>query len=284
MTSRPAGPVTDVRAIKVRPGRRVALPEKVATEEPLEIRAGGRGQVAAPVAVTMRTPGHDFELAAGFLVTEGLVSPAEITGIGYCDAVEDPEQRFNTVTVSLCRAWDPGSVRRDFVASASCGVCGKQQIDQVELSCAVLAPGPVFEGAMIAALPDRLRAAQRVFDQTGGLHAAGLFDETGALLCLREDVGRHNAVDKVVGQQVIAQQVIGQQARGGRVLMVSGRVSFEITQKAAMAGIPVIAAVSAPTSLAVRAADRLGVTLAGFVRDGTYNLYSHPERVAFGPD
>jgi FdhD protein len=269
--------LTPVRAIKVRPDRHVELPEHLAAEEPMEIRAAGPGQEATAVAVTMRTPGHDFELAAGFLVTEGLVQPTEIAAVGYCDAVTEEEGRYNTVTVSLSRAWTPIASARVFAATASCGVCGKASIDQVEVACPVVAPAPPVPASLIPLLPDRLRQAQRVFDRTGGLHAAGLFDGAGTSHGIREDIGRHNAVDKVVGHTVLAKAP----PLAGYVLMVSGRVSFEIVQKAAVAGVGMIAAVSAPSSLAVEAADRLGLTLAGFVRGDTYNVYSHPERLDF---
>lgn len=262
-----------MRTVKVRPDRYVALPDTVATEEPLEIRVAGPAQEPDAVAVTMRTPGHDFELAAGFLLTEGLVSPSEIAGVGYCTTVAD-DYRWNTVLVGLRRPWARDGLRRDFVANSSCGVCGKAGIDQVELACPVIGPRPPVAASLIPALPDRLRQAQRVFDRTGGLHAAGAFDGDGALVACREDVGRHNAVDKVVGHAVLAGPT-----EVPAVLMVSGRVSFEIVQKAAMAGIPVIAAVSAPSSLAIEAADRLGLAVAGFVRGGSYTIYSHPERV-----
>ncbi len=268
--------VTDVRAVAVRPGRHVELPERVATEEPMEIRAAGPGQEASPVAVTMRTPGHDFELAVGFLVTEGLVRPQEVTAVGYCDEVEEPAERWNTVTVALRRPWS-GPPQRAFTLTSSCGICGKTSLDQVSLSCPVVPPGPTqVTATVVADLPERLRSAQRVFDQTGGLHAAGAFDESGTLMVLREDVGRHNAVDKVAGHLALQ----GSAANLPTVLMVSGRVSFEIVQKAAMARFGIVAAVSAPSSLAVSAAQRLGVTLAGFVRNGTFNIYSGAERIA----
>ncbi len=276
---RPAPPVRDVRTVKVRPGHHVELPDQVATEEPLEVRVEGPGQRSEAVAVTMRTPGHDFELAAGFLLTEGLITAAEVTAVGYCSDAE-PEHRFNTVSVAIDRPWTGTTTRRDFVATSSCGVCGKAGIDQVELDCPPLPP-PLrpLPASLLPLLPDRLRAAQRTFDRTGGLHAAGAFAVGGTLLCAREDVGRHNAVDKVVGHLALA---AGRERNPGpsdvAVLMVSGRVSFEIVQKAAMASFPVIAAVSAPSSLAVEAADRLGVALAGFVRGDSYRIYTHPDR------
>lgn len=268
-------PVTDVRVVAVRPGRHLELPERLATEEPMEVRAAGPGEESEAVAVTMRTPGHDFELAAGFMVTEGLASPSEISAVAYCDAAEVGDGRFNAVTVSISSPWQ-GAPRRNFLSTSSCGVCGKTSIDHVEVACPEVPAGPPVPASLISTLPERLRQAQRVFDQTGGLHAAGLFSPRGDLLALREDVGRHNAIDKVVGWGALRRVP----PAPGCVLMVSGRVSFEVTQKAAMAGIGVIAAVSAPSSLAVDAACRLGVSVAGFVRGGNFNIYSHPERIA----
>jgi FdhD protein len=243
----------------------------------MEIRAAGPGQVPEPVAVTMRTPGHDFELAAGYLLTEGLVQPAEVAAVKYCELEDGEEQRFNVVTISLTRPWDAGHLQRNFGMTSSCGICGKATLDQVDVQCASLPPGGQVPASLIPTLPDRLRAAQRLFDQTGGLHAAALFDVSGNLHCLREDVGRHNAVDKVIGHALLHRAL----PLDDRILMVSGRVSFEIVQKAAMASIAVLAAVSAPSSLAVDAGNRLGVTVAAFVRKETYNVYSHPERLDF---
>jgi FdhD protein len=270
----PLKAVTAVRALAVRADHHLEVPEQLATEEPLEIRAAGPGQDSAPVAVTMRTPGDDFDLAVGFLLTEGLVERNEVAAVAYCAEVE-PDRRWNTVTVALTRPWDAEANRRAFDATASCGVCGKATIDDVEVACPVVPLGDPVPASLLVSLPDRLREAQRVFDRTGGLHAAGLFTPDGQLRCLREDVGRHNAVDKIVGRGLLHPAA---QAPGG-VLVVSGRVSFEIVQKAAMAGIGILVAVSAPSSLAVAAADRLGVTVAGFVREGRMNVYSHPERV-----
>jgi FdhD protein len=276
VAERPPGAVTSVRAIAVRSDRHLEVPEQVATEEPLEIRAAGPGQSTRPVAVTMRTPGHDFDLAVGFLLTEGLIGPEEITGVAYCAEVE-PELRWNTVTVALRRPWVDDASRRAFLTTSSCGVCGKATIEDVELRCPVVPPGPVVPASLLISLPDRLRQAQRIFDRTGGLHAAGLFDAEGNLCVLREDVGRHNAVDKVVGRRALHP---GGSGAGDPILVVSGRLSFEIVQKAAMAGIAILVAVSAPSSLAVQAAERLGVTVAGFVRDGRMNIYSRVERVS----
>jgi FdhD protein len=266
---------TSVRVVRVRPGGTGERPDTVVTEEPLEIRAAGPAQDPASVAVTMRTPGHDFELAAGFLYTEGLLDGrADVAAVKYCELPEDEEQQFNVVTVSLTRAWR-GARERSFLTTSSCGVCGKSSIDQIEVSCATLPSLAPLPASLIASLPDRLRTQQRLFKQTGGLHAAGLFTHTGELTCLREDVGRHNAVDKTVGQALLGDRL----PLHDHVLVVSGRLSFEIIQKAARAGIAVLAAVSAPSSLAVAAADRLGVAIAAFVRDGAFNLYSHPERI-----
>jgi FdhD protein len=241
----------------------------------MEIRAHGPGQDPVRVAVTMRTPGGDFELAAGFLFTEGLIGPSDVRQVAYCDDVETEEQRYNVITVALGRRFDEGALRRNFFATSSCGVCGKAALEDIEVRCAPIPLGFEVQAEIIVALPDRLRAAQRVFDRTGGLHAAGLFTGGGEPVSVREDVGRHNAVDKVIGEQLLA----GALPLADRVLQVSGRVSFEIVQKAAVAGVPVLSAVGAPSSLAVDAAERLGVTVVGFVRDGRCNVYTYPERV-----
>jgi FdhD protein len=268
--------VARVRALSVREGAGVERPDLLAAEEPMEIRVHGPGQEAVPVAVTMRTPGGDFELAAGFLFTEGLIAGRDdVRRVSYCEDLAPDEQHYNVVTVELTRRFDADAVRRSFVASSSCGICGKATLDDVEVHCAPIAPGPQVEGDAILAMPLTLRRAQRVFEETGGLHAAGLFAPGGKLLALREDVGRHNAVDKIVGESLLA----GDLPLSGRVIQVSGRVGFEIVQKAARAGVPVISAVGAPSSLSVEAADRLGMTLVGFVRDGGFNVYAHPERI-----
>jgi FdhD protein len=261
--------------VAVASGARTERADAVATEEPMEIRAGGPGQEARPVAVTMRTPGGDFELAAGFLFTEGLIGPADVRRVAYCDDLDEEEQRFNVITVTLARDLDPGRLSRNFYATSSCGVCGKAALDDIEVRCEPVAEGPVVEPDVLLSLPETLRRAQRVFDRTGGLHAAGLFTPLGELVTLREDVGRHNAVDKVIGERLLA----GRLPLAGHVLQVSGRASFEIVQKAAVAGIPIVSAVSAPSSLAVEAGERFGMTVVGFVRDARFNVYSHPERV-----
>jgi FdhD protein len=226
----------------------------------------------------MRTPGNDFELAVGFLYTEGLIGSREdVVSVAYCD-LPASEQRFNVVTIHLARTFDPDSIKRNFYATSSCGVCGKASLEQVRLSCAPVTSGPTVAASVIESLPEALRRTQRIFEQTGGLHASGLFDPQGKLLSVREDVGRHNAVDKLVGQALLG----GGLPLSERILMVSGRVSFEIVQKAAMAGVPMICAVSAPSSLAVEAAREFGMTVVGFLRGPAFNVYTGPERVRMG--
>ena len=235
-------------------------PDQVAVEEPLEIRVGGE-----PVAVTMRTPGHDEELALGFCLTEGLTPTA---------AAPPADLAANTIDVEA-PGQDLTRVRRSFYTSSSCGVCGKGALE------AVAVEAPKVEGDLrvaldlLAELPDRLRAAQPAFDATGGLHATGLFAPAGKLLCLREDVGRHNALDKVVGWAFLA----GRLPLADAILCVSGRLSFELVQKAAVAGCPLLVAVGAPSSLAVELARDRGITLCGFVRGGRFNVYTEPWRV-----
>ncbi|HEX9311872.1 MAG TPA: formate dehydrogenase accessory sulfurtransferase FdhD [Actinomycetota bacterium] len=263
------------RILAFRRGAGFERTDRLASEEPMEIRAGGPGQEAVSVAVTMRTPGNDFQLAAGFLFTEGLVGGAEdIASVNYCE-LPAAEQQYNVVTVRLAGALDPGAFRRNFYATSSCGICGKASMDQVEVRCRPLPAGPVVGGATLLRLPNALRQAQRIFEQTGGLHAAGLFDPDGRLVSLREDVGRHNAVDKLVGEALLSNAL----PLHDRLLLVSGRASFELVQKAAVAGVPLLCAVSAPSSLAVDAAERLGMTVVGFLRDGGFNVYTHPERI-----
>lgn len=249
--------------------------DRVVGEAPLEIRAAGPRQDPVAVAVTMRTPGNEAELAVGFLRTEGLLEGMEVLGTSGGDpgVLSQPD---DTIVVRLSRPFDAARVaERHFIATASCGICGKASIDEVALQVEPLPAGPLVTRQVILALPDLLRAAQRAFDETGGLHAAGLFSARGELIALREDVGRHNAVDKLVGSQVLA----GTMPLHDRILMVSGRVSFEIVQKAAAAGIPIVCAVSAPSDLAVETAERLGATLVGFLRGDGFNVYSHDARI-----
>lgn len=247
----------------------------------MEIRlevAGEGGRREHPVSVTMRTPGDDFELAAGFLYTEGVVTdPHAVGDVRYCRDVEP--QEYNVVTASLRDpdAFDAASLTRNFYVTSSCGVCGKASLESVEvMGCVAVPDGTLaIDEAELRALPARLRAAQRVFDRTGGIHAAGLFDPGGGITLVREDVGRHNAVDKVVGALVLSRDLPGTD----RGLVVSGRSSFEILQKAAMAGFPAVVAVGAPSSLAVSFARRFNMTLVGFARSDGYNVYSGGERI-----
>ncbi len=252
--------------------------DRVVTEEPLEVRACGPGKAPRPITVTMRTPGHDFELAVGFLRTEGIVrAPSDVRSVQYCDLAPGDPQLYNIVTVRLGRRIDDDASRRTLVTSSSCGLCGTESLERlaVDLEPIPLECGLTISADMLVSLPERLRAHQATFDKTGGLHAAGLFSADGDALVVREDVGRHNAVDKVIGRCTLDRRP----DLLDHVLVVSGRTSFEIVQKAAMAAIPIIASVSAPSSLAVEAAERFGLTLVGFVRDGRANVYAHPSRI-----
>ena len=232
----------------------------LAVEEPLQIRVNGRD-----LSITMRTPGHDRELAAGFLFTEGILSArADVV------AMDSGE---NSVEFTLADGVDPGAAR-NFYTTSSCGVCGKASIDSLHAAgCSMLGPARVNR-EIIHGLPEKLRAAQSVFEHTGGLHGAALFDTEGNLECVREDVGRHNAVDKLIGAAFLDERL----PLDGRILMLSGRASFELVQKAVMARIPIVAAVGAPSSLAVQTALRFGMTLVGFVRNGRFNIYSGVSR------
>jgi FdhD protein len=270
--------VSNVHVVAMNDGVRSERTDTLAAEEPLEIRVQGPGQEQRSVAVTMRTPGGDFELAVGFLFTEGLIAPEDVSRVAYCDNLPGEDQQYNIVSVTLTGPFDADLVKRNFYATSSCGVCGKAALDDIEVRCAPVAEGPEVTGDVLLSLPEALRKGQKVFDRTGGLHAAGLFTPEGRAVSVREDVGRHNAVDKVIGEQVLA----GRVPLAGHVLQVSGRLSFEIVQKAAVAGIPIVSAVSAPSSLAVEAAERFGMTLVGFVRDDRLNVYTRPERVATG--
>jgi FdhD protein len=250
--------------------------ELLAVEEPLEIRLGERA-----VSITMRTPGHDLELAAGFLFTEGIVQgPEQIERIRYAEPSGNQRQAGNTVVVELRSGVDLdllSRLDRHFYMTSSCGVCGKASIDALQTDHCPSLPHsvPLVDAGTIHSLPARLRAAQPVFEHTGGLHAAGLFDIRGTLLSLREDVGRHNAVDKLIGSELLD----GRTALNDRLILVSGRASFELMQKALMAGIPILAAVGAPSSLAVEVAQRFNMTLLGFVRENRFNIYSGAQRI-----
>ncbi|MFO0760368.1 MAG: formate dehydrogenase accessory sulfurtransferase FdhD [Byssovorax sp.] len=249
--------------------------DHLAVEEPLEIRAEGPGQAAVSVAVTMRTPGHDAELAAGFLFTEGLIRAADELDRPVVRELAVEGSPNNIATVRLARPFDAERLRRNFYATSSCGVCGKASIDHIHQSAPAIGPGPRVKRSVLLRLPDLLRSAQLAFAETGGLHATGIFDQNGALLVAREDVGRHNAMDKVIGRMLLDRRLPMSEA----LVAVSGRASFELVQKAAMAGAPVLCAVSAPSSLAVQTAERLGITLVGFLRGATFNVYTHPQRV-----
>jgi FdhD protein len=269
---RPAS-TTRAQVVTVDGDRRSRRSDRLATEEPMEIRVEEPGAEQRSVAVTMRTPGHDFELAVGFLLTEGLIfGRDDVRSVRYC-AVPREEQHYNVVSVSVARPLE--FEQRSFYATSSCGVCGKASLDAIDVQCAPIADGPVIAPAVVTALPDALRGAQAVFERTGGLHAAGLFDPRGTLVASREDVGRHNAVDKLIGAQLLE----GRLPLSESILMVSGRASFEIIQKAATAGIPIVCAVSAPSSLAVDAARRFGLTLVGFLRGERFNIYTRAERI-----
>ncbi|MFL5770746.1 MAG: formate dehydrogenase accessory sulfurtransferase FdhD [Chloroflexota bacterium] len=271
----PTRHVTTTRIVAIRGDHLEFRGDRVVGEEPLEMRAAGPGQEPVAVAVTMRTPGSEGELAVGFLRTEGLIEGPEVLTIDTGDPAE-MNQPDDQVTVRLARPFDSSLVaERHFVATASCGICGKASLDEVAIRSDPIPDGPIVDRRVLLALPDLLRAAQRAFEETGGLHAAALFTPNGELIALREDVGRHNALDKLVGSQVLAKQM----PLHGRIVMVSGRVSFEIVQKAAVAGAPILAAVSAPSDLAIEAADRLGVTLVGFLRGDGFNVYAHDERI-----
>lgn len=253
--------------------------DSLATEEPLEIRVASAGE-SRTVAVTMRTPGSDFELAAGFLFAEGVIDRREqIAQISYCkDRDLPPEQLYNIVMVELAPSsrLDLSRLERHFHMSSACGVCGKATLEAIALrGVEPVEDGPKIEAAVVGRMPEGLRERQRLFSSTGGLHAAGLFSSRGELIAAREDVGRHNAVDKLVGWALLD----GRVPLGDHVLMVSGRSSFEICQKALVARIPIVCSVSAPSSLAADVAEEFAMTLIGFVRDGRFNVYTGRERV-----
>jgi FdhD protein len=256
------------------PGEPVRRPDELAAEEPLEIRIRRRA-----LAVTMRTPGHDIDLAMGFLLTEGIIGAAGDVVTAQLCAGTDMPNTYNVVDVVLGDDVPPPVTdpSRNFYTTSSCGVCGKASIDAIRTRSrfAVAADPVAVPARTLAELPDRLRAAQRTFDRTGGLHAAGLFTAAGELVVLREDVGRHNALDKVIGWAVRE----GRLPLAGHVLLVSGRASFELVQKAWMAGLPMLAAVSAPSTLAVELAEEAGMTLVGFLRGQTMNVYTGAQRV-----
>ncbi len=273
------GSKTRARVRTFEDGRMRVRSDALATEEPMEVRLV-TGEKTQTVAVTMRTPGADFELAAGFLYGEGIVgSQDDIRKISYCvDPEVDAEQQYNIVNVTLRgdREYDLRTLERHFYTTSACGVCGKASLEQLEIrGCLVIPPGPQVSARTITSLPDKLRDSQGLFDATGGLHAAALFSADGDLIALREDVGRHNATDKLVGWALLE----GRLPLHEYIIMVSGRSSFEILQKSLTAGAPIVCAVSAPSSLAVDVARQFNLTLVGFLRSNRFNVYNGPDRI-----
>jgi FdhD protein len=270
--------VHPVEIVKVGAGGGVRKPDLVAEEEPLLIRMGygaADGREERDLAVTMRTPGNDVELAAGFVLSEGVVRDrADLLSVRVCER----EGAGNVVRVELAAGvkWDAARLARNFYASSSCGICGKASIEAVEVVCGMskVPLGVRMEARLLRVLPGRLREAQGVFERTGGLHAAGVFGLGGELRCLREDVGRHNAVDKVLGYRLLSGEVAE-----GDFLVLSGRISFELVQKAVAGGFGMVAALGAPSGGAVRLAEAFGVTLVGFLREDGWNVYSGVERL-----
>jgi FdhD protein len=265
--------VREHHALRWRSGKTSERDEKLAVEEPLEIRLAGRR-----FTLTMRTPGHDEELAAGFLFTEGFVNDASELGEIRRMRGRKGAPAPNTIDIVLNVPADGlrSRLKRNFVIGSSCGVCGKTSIDSIRRRVAPASDSTRVAPATLLALPEKLRAGQHVFAATGGLHGAAIFSLDGTMLAIREDVGRHNAVDKVIGYALTNAML----PLAHHLMMVSGRLSFEIVQKAAAAGVPILAAVSAPSSLAVELAEEIGTTLVGFLRDGSFNIYTRPDRIA----
>jgi FdhD protein len=270
-TRRP-GPSTRVRVIELAGDQRVQHEDRLATEEPLEVRISTPGAAARRLGITMRTPGHDFELAAGWLVHEGITRPGDIETVRYCTDVQlRPEQEFNVVTVDLRRP--PLLEPEARLVTAACGVCGRDTVTETLSTVGRTGAGPTVARDVVRGLPAALRAEQAGFERTGGLHAAGLFEADGSRVLVREDVGRHNAVDKAVGARYLA---------GGPVppvLVLSGRIGFELVQKAVVAGVAVVVAVGAPSSLAVQLATEAGLTVVGFTREDRCVVYSGADRI-----
>jgi FdhD protein len=264
------------RMLRISPTGEIRRPDTLAVEEPLEIRIGGQS-----LTVTMRTPGNDVDLVHGFLLSEGMIGSAEdIVAARYCAGADDQGRNtYNVLDVTL-RAPVPVT-KRNFLTTGACGLCGKSALEEVRTRTRFPLPsgGPVVDSRVLAAMPGMLRDRQSVFDATGGLHAAGLFTAEGSALAVREDIGRHNAVDKVIGWALRETRIPAHDL----VLIVSGRASFELVQKAVMAGIPMLGAVSAPSSLAVDLAAEAGLSLVGFLRGDTMNVYSAPERIGTDP-
>jgi FdhD protein len=279
----PTASKTKNRVWVVENGKMRSHTDSLVTEEPLEIRliAGG---VRRTVAVTMRTPGNDFELAAGFLYTEGVIANRQdIRRISYCiNPDTDGSQRYNILNVALTGDTLPdlATLERHFYTTSACGVCGKTSLEALRLrGCSAIPPGPTVSAQILCTLPEKLRESQRLFQRTGGLHAAALFNTFGELLTVCEDVGRHNALDKLIGGALLSERL----PLSDCILMVSGRSSFEILQKSLAAGIPIVCAVSAASSLAVQLAEEFGITLIGFLRGERFNVYSGIDRVIANP-
>ncbi len=277
-THRPSRPAATRAVVRVDRGVAGQAADEVVVEEPMEIRVGAVGvgdDDLVSLAITMRTPGNDFELAAGFVVSEGIAArPGAIRSVAYCGLPPD-EQEYNIVTVRLEGGVDVARHRRNVFTTSSCGLCGKASIDAIEVACPVAPVAGSVSFGIVSELPDALRRRQKLFDVTGGLHAAGLATLDGEMVAVREDVGRHNAVDKLIGWA--AQRAL--LPLTDHILVVSGRTSFEIVQKAAVAGVAVVVAVSAPSSLAIGVAERFGMTLIGFTREQRFNIYTGEERV-----
>ena len=269
-------PTTDVMITAVRGDSTTVRPDVLATEEPMEIRVQGSDQEAVPVTVTMRTPGNDFELAVGLLFNEGLIeSYDDLRSVCYCANVSNAEQRFNVVTVELTHKYEGAARERTFFSSSACGICGTTSIEELATRTSAVESAMRIDIATVLAIPKLLNKGQKLFNLTGGLHGAGIFDSTGQLEVAREDIGRHNALDKIVGHYFLQKKL----PLSDKILALSGRIGFELVQKAAMAKIPIIVAVSAPSSLAFKTAESLGITLIGFTRDHSTNIYTHPERI-----
>jgi len=261
---------TPVSVLKITESQAQKVDDDVVIEEPLEVRVNGES-----ISVTMRTPGNDFDLAVGLLWTEGIIrSRDEIGTIAYCPDEEQPELR-NIVNVGLVDSKRKLESSRRLWSNSSCGLCGKATLDAIHQACQPITSSAVVSRELLFSLPSRLREAQSNFERTGGIHAVGLFDLQGSLLILREDIGRHNALDKVLGAAFMSRLPLTDM-----MLMVSGRLGFEIAQKAVVAGIPVVASISAPSSLAIELAKEFGMTAIGFLRGRTMNVYSHPGRVS----
>lgn len=271
---------TPIELVKFRNDSKSDELDVLAVEEPLEIKlgfgsAGNRKQQS--LAVTMRTPGHDLELALGFLFTEGIITSMEdVTHIDHCkDGDGERSENVVRVEVTPARKLDWNRFQRHFYMSSSCGICGKASIENLENECAIIQSELRVSSSLIHSLGDKMRKAQNVFNHTGGLHATALFDEKGELILMREDIGRHNALDKVIGAMLFKKQI----PLENRIIMLSGRSCFELIQKAAMARVPLVVSVGAPSSLAVATSQKLGLTLCGFTRNNSFNVYSNPERI-----